>query len=246
MSPLVMPNKRYNDIPVFVKVGLKSKGENMKRVLSFFAVIALSLMMSGIADAATINYNYTANGNQYTSPYDAITEDFEGQLAWTWTGNYEIVEGSSSGKYSAPADINGVKETTKYVTVPDPLDGDGTGSVRVANLGGTYTYFGLWWGSVDAYNTITFYKDGKITESFTGSAVLNPNPANGNQTSTSTNLYVNFMGLKAFDSFEMSSTQFAFEADNISVGNPVPVPAAVWLFGAGLLGLVGVRRKMRS
>ena len=27
---------------------------------------------------------------------------------------------------------------------------------------------------------------------------------------------------------------------------PVPIPAAVWLFGSGLLGLFGVRRKMRK
>lgn len=30
------------------------------------------------------------------------------------------------------------------------------------------------------------------------------------------------------------------------VGSPVPIPAAVWLFGTGLLGLFGVRRKIRN
>ena len=35
-----------------------------------------------------------------------------------------------------------------------------------------------------------------------------------------------------------------FGADNIEVtGNQVPVPAAVWLLGSGLLGLIGIRRK---
>ena len=27
------------------------------------------------------------------------------------------------------------------------------------------------------------------------------------------------------------------------VANPVPIPAAVWLFGSGLLGLIGIIRK---
>lgn len=35
-----------------------------------------------------------------------------------------------------------------------------------------------------------------------------------------------------------------FGADNIEVtGNQVPVPAAVWLLGSGLLGLIGIRRR---
>ena len=29
-------------------------------------------------------------------------------------------------------------------------------------------------------------------------------------------------------------------------GNPVPIPAAVWLLGSGLLGLVGIRRRFKK
>jgi hypothetical protein len=28
--------------------------------------------------------------------------------------------------------------------------------------------------------------------------------------------------------------------------NPVPVPAAVWLFGSGLIGLIGIVRRKKS
>lgn len=36
---------------------------------------------------------------------------------------------------------------------------------------------------------------------------------------------------------------YAFELYN---GNPVPLPGAVWLLGSGLLGLIGLRKKLRS
>jgi hypothetical protein len=44
------------------------------------------------------------------------------------------------------------------------------------------------------------------------------------------------------------STSF-LEIDNVSVTadvSAVPVPAAVWLFGSGLLGLVGVARRKKA
>ena len=41
----------------------------------------------------------------------------------------------------------------------------------------------------------------------------------------------------AFISSDVNSIQFSNQVA------PVPVPAAVWLFGTGLIGLIGVRRK---
>ena len=47
---------------------------------------------------------------------------------------------------------------------------------------------------------------------------INPGIANGNQTAPFTNLYVNFLDLPRFDSFRLTSPQYAFELDNIAVG----------------------------
>ena len=40
-------------------------------------------------------------------------------------------------------------------------------------------------------------------------------------------------------------TNFTSGGSDSFVNNPVPIPAAVWLFGSGLLGLVGIARRRR-
>ncbi len=224
----------------------------MRRIISAVGAFILLASSAGLGYAfPSISYtsvlDIPGKGGYTSSVSTATVETFDlnGNGAftqgWSWIGSpssYNIVSGNVAGKYSAPAyDLLGVdtKEKTFYISVPD-ANSNGNDAV-LAVLGGKYNYFGLWWGSIDSYNTLTFYNGGTKVATVTGNDLTNP--ANGNQWAPDTNKYVNLnFGPTMFDAFALSSTNFAFEVDNIAIANlPVPEPGTIVLLGAGLLGL---------
>jgi hypothetical protein len=175
-----------------------------------------------------------------------------GVSSLTFIGAAQAVTGSSSGLYAAPwlsgsngtgfgpggsNQANGV-DTTQYFT---------TGSTG-ANVEVTFStalqYLGLLWGSVDTYNTLTFFDGATNVGSITGSQVTPA--ATGDQGLNGTR-YVNINSTLKFNRLVFSSSQYAFEFDNLAFGEKpitaVPIPAAAWLLGSGLLGLLGIGRR---
>jgi len=164
----------------------------------------------------------------------------------SFTGTGQVVQGASSGYYAAPfiSGSNGAgfggqsagADTTRYLS-------SGIGSV-VFDFTSNQTYFGLLWGSVDDYNSLSFYKGGLLVGSYTGSQIWAA--ANGDQGTQGT-FYVNFDDVSgSFNKVVASSTQYAFEIDNIAY-NSRSVPDAgssAALVGLGLVGLMSLRRKL--
>lgn len=67
-------------------------------------------------------------------------------------------------------------------------------------------------------------------------------------------IYTNTGMLQAGDMIEIlygNNGDYRFDHGNVNVfitasSTPVPIPAAIWLLGSGLIGLIGLRRKFKK
>ncbi len=172
-------------------------------------------------------------------------------------GSFAIQKNSTTGVAAAPAN-----DSTFFAFAPEP---GGTLPVNIeidytqflADYGVRISYLGLYYGSIDTYNNLQFYSGDSLIQGtgflsdgiLTGSEILqlSPGTPSGSWTAPGSNVYVNLFfdaNDPVFTSFRFTTTGVAFEADNMVAGfTPVPEPATMLLFGAGLAGLAGIRRK---
>jgi VCBS repeat-containing protein len=122
-----------------------------------------------------------------------------------------------------------VADTTNYLSI-------GAGGTETITFAHEQNAFGLYWGSVDSYNTISFYHGATLVASYTGADIAPLFPT-GNQGSFSSNGYVEFAGLAQFDKVVLGSSSNAFEIDNISAGT---VPARHVELAAPITGTLNV------
>jgi hypothetical protein len=178
------------------------------------------------------------------------------------TPNARVVQGSVGGQYAAPflslsngqgfgaggtnqAGVPGANTTT-YLTAGST--GATAGARIELVLPFAAQYFGLLWGSIDNYNTMEFF-DGATSRGTVNGASVTASP-NGSQNADGTR-YVNISSSLTFNRVVFTSTQFAFEFDNVALARDeggadpsvVPAPAGLALFGLGLLGLAALRRR---
>jgi hypothetical protein len=164
-----------------------------------------------------------------------------------------LVTGSSSGQWAAPyfsgdtaaafgeTPTSG-QDASQYLAVK------GGGSATI-NFGSSQQYLGLLWGSVDTYNTLSFYNGSTLIGSITGSQVAAS--ANGDQGQNGT-YYVNINSSTAFNKIVITSSQNSFELDDVAVSttplsaSPTPEPSTMALVAVGLAFTVWAAKRRQT
>lgn len=211
----------------------------MDQLVKFVGLILI--ICNGSSAMAAPAVSLAASGQVTTSVTGATLVDFNSGCGYfSCGGDFKLVSGSASGLYAQP-----MGTTSPYLTVPHP---SATSHTAEFGLGTTANYFGLFWGSIDDYNSISFYRDNVQVGSFSGADIVGQF-ANGSQASYSSNRYINFdFGNDIYDTVRLTSSGFAFESDNHAYVKStfVPEPINLVLMGLGIFCLCAARRSQRK
>ena len=228
------------------------------------------LMLAGITSAAPVVYTNEALylSDLMSLGYLTISEGFEDNAVWRPSGSPSLVDSTTSqgliwksnytksttgtlggsvvdGMYGFFSNPHGNATDGSFKCEPDEANFNDPcwqydGWIVESAEGETLHGIGGWFDSTGSGAKVTFLLDGvNVNDARDGDAVLN----------------WTFVGVIDTDGFTTAEIlelrgadydQAFIWGDAFTVGvSAVPAPAAVWLFGSGLLGLIGMARRKK-
>lgn len=193
------------------------------------ALVAVALTASTLSASAAVNFTTPFPFDGPVGPGESMVMDFDSPIAAGFTYVGGILPFSIPGVAAAPAG-----DATLYGFASPGFDATFASAESLSSLS-------FYLGSLDTFNTLSFYNGDTLIQSFTGTQLTIPDPANGNQASGNTNrrYFFTFGAADNVNKVVFNTTQPAFEFDNIAAaisGIPEPSTWAMMILGFGLVG----------
>jgi hypothetical protein len=220
------------------------KEERMKKLITICALLTMVLVLSGVAQAAPVNYSIVDYPAYQSDTTTGLTDHVSGTIvadpttgvissaSFTITGGsgtaYTVASALIGHPVTGPAYYIHVTPTQILVTPNNPSNPLGYGDLRL-------------YGSTGVSGT----NDSAILQWYTPG---DPWVVGSNNWAGYTGT-VGSKGSGPFFASDHGATPFTNPTgsrDTMVVATAVPIPAAIWLLGSGLLGLIGIRRRFRK
>jgi hypothetical protein len=221
---------------------------SIKKLSALIMGAAVFTVIAAPADAIMLTFGGTlvAGQGQFSNVPGVTTVDFESGAPTSGLAIYSapgpgpaIVSGTSVSSRLSPDD------NTRYLAVSILGDARGTTPVTIA-FANPLDYFGLYWGTPSANNTISFFNGDTLLQSFTGDALYRIVPSTGAA-------YANFFAEagESFNKVVLSEISVAFESDNhayrVAASESVPEPVtSLTAFASVVAGVLMKRQQQRK